>query len=122
MFRCCNPFTQNPAPVLKQLLVVFRFGHWILKDFFQKQLQAQKKKALSGGGMSSRRFTREELKLERRKPVQATQYLSAGAQFEHKQSKSKHKQGIFECKCRVLSESITKSDHEINQISNWKAE
>ena len=39
----------------------------------------------------------EELKLERKKSVQATLYLSASTQFEQKQSKSKHKQRLFEC-------------------------
>ena len=53
------------------------------------------------------------LKLKRRKSVQATKYLSASAQFEQKQSKSKHKQGLLEC--QVLIEIITKSEFEIHK-------
>ena len=45
-----------------------------------------------------------------RKSVQATKYLSASAEFEHKQSKSKHQQELCECKRRVLSQNTRKSE------------
>ena len=44
-----------------------------------------------------------------------TKSLSASTPFENKRSKSKHKPGISECKCGALSESITKSELEINK-------
>lgn len=42
-------------------------------------------------------------------------YLNANIQFEQTQSKSGRKQELFECESRVWRESITKSEHEINE-------
>ena len=45
----------------------------------------------------------------------STGCLSASSQFEHKKSKSKHKQGLLEWERSVSRESITKSEREINK-------
>ena len=133
MLRFCYAFTQNPALALKYVLLcsnyslVLRCCFVALTDFLRlsfscfshaASVHERNQKTTLHKPISSaeeRMFTEaawawdEELKLKCRKSVQ----VKASAQFEHKLRESKHK--LFEYKCRVLSESITTFEREINK-------
>ena len=63
-------------------------------EYWQTKIQEQRFHTLTEAA-----WAQEELKLECRTYVHATNYLSASTEVEHQQSKSKNKQGLFECKC-----------------------
>ena len=74
---------------------------------------ATHKKKIQEQGRNQRAASVHSMSRRRRAEAGAQEINPSNEIMECMQSKSKHKQGIFECKRRVLSESFTKSDCEI---------